>query len=85
MTMWLSYGRKTAFRNTVYRSLHAAQCAYIIARNASGQGASSWGEGLVFDGDEIIANISYNGRAWTHDDLETRTLIAEAPTMEQIA
>lgn len=37
---------------------------YSEARDASGEGASTFREGRVFDGNKVVARISYNGRIW---------------------
>lgn len=45
-------------------SLTAASAFYNIQRDKSDEGGSTWPEGLIFDGEEIVAYISYNGRVW---------------------
>lgn len=47
------------------QSFEEAQERYIEARDASGLGASGFGDGEVFDEmGQTLARISYNGRLW---------------------
>lgn len=56
-------GEITALRHML--TLDACQRAYIDLRETSTLGASSFGEGNVFDEmGQHIARISYNGRLW---------------------
>lgn len=45
-------------------TLEEASKLYEKLRDASGLGASRWPSGSVFEGRELAATISYNGRVW---------------------
>lgn len=64
-----------------FETVEDCQRAYIAARQASGLGASQFGEGNLFDqAGQHLARISYNGRLWSpvpwHSGLAP---LAEAP------
>lgn len=48
--------------------LKAAQVVYIAAREAAGEGTSTFEDGIVYANGTEVARISYNGRAWSSAD-----------------
>lgn len=63
------------------KTLEETQRAYIVARNASGLGASQFSDGDVFDEKNTrVARISYNGRLWRPEPWSASSkAVAEAP------
>jgi hypothetical protein len=45
-------------------SLEEASRFYARYRDASFEGASTFPDGVIFDGTRIIARVSYNARIW---------------------
>lgn len=60
MTVTLTIGR----RKTTHRTLADAVAAHNTARDASGEGASTWPSARVDLPDGRTVYVSYNGRVW---------------------
>lgn len=61
MTMMLKIGRRLRFPCS---TLAEASALYGTARDASGEGSSTWPEGRI-TGPLGSFNVSYNGRVWS--------------------
>ena len=60
----MAYRVKIKGRFHSVASLKAASELYEAKRDASGQGASRFRDGEIYDGETLVARISYNGRVW---------------------
>lgn len=77
MPVTLTIGRR--FKGT-FDTTAAAQVQYCTLRDESGEGASTFPDGSVVDGEGNDCRISYNGRLWTGKFYSPDSkLIAEAP------
>ncbi len=61
---------KVRFRNTYrsVRSMAEASALFSAARDASGEGQSTWQDGYVVGRTGVVGRISYNGRIWPIED-----------------
>lgn len=57
----LKIGRRKAIP---VRDLVDASVCYQLERERSGEGASTFPHGFVFNGETLLAEVSYNGRVW---------------------
>lgn len=64
MTLTLVIGRRSSPKVADFAE---ASAVYRAACEASGEGASTFPEGAIFDGDDKLARVSYNGRVWFLD------------------
>lgn len=46
----------------------SASAKYCVARELSGEGASTFPEGTIREGTKFVGRISYNGRVWANVD-----------------
>lgn len=67
-------------------SIHEAQVKWINFRELSGGGVSQIGNGVAITDDcgNLVARVSYNGRAWVpgEDAITNGALLAEAPFVD---
>ncbi|MGH8159278.1 MAG: hypothetical protein ACREPQ_14250 [Rhodanobacter sp.] len=61
---FLPYTLKIGGKAVAVCDLYDASSHYQILRDDSGEGASTFPEGMVYNGDVWVARISYNGRVW---------------------
>ena len=60
----MAYRLKIKSRFYIVASFKEASALYEAKRDASGQGASRFRDGEVFEGETLVARVSYNGRVW---------------------
>ena len=77
--MQTSYTLTMRTGTSVHPSIAAASAAYCAARDASGEGGSTWRQGtLTGPGGERLF-VSYNGRVWTQDGTSRDWKSGETP------
>ncbi len=66
----LTCGLKGSGERFGVQSLADARGKYVMARDASGEGASGWPPAVIYRDGVRCARISYNGRVWGNDGAE---------------
>ena len=60
----MAYRLKIKGRFHSVASFKEASALYEAKRDASGQGASRFRDGEIYEGETLVARVSYNGRVW---------------------